>query len=323
MQIIRWGILGASKFAREQMGPAIHAARGAQLLALATSSPEKAAAFEELFPGIRVHGDYDALLADPEIDAVHIPLPNSLHVEWTLKALAAGKAVLCEKPIAMAAADFDRLIAARDGAGILAAEAYMVVHHPQWQRAKALIADGAIGELTQVTAMFSFDNRADAANIRNRAETGGGALRDIGVYPLGTVRFVSDEEPVAAAARITWENGFDTLSRSQLRFPSFDMSMLLSTRLAPFQEMTFHGDKGVLRLPVPFNANVRGEARIELRRSRTEVLIESWPGVNHYVLQVENFGESLRYGTPYACPLEFSRGTQEAMDMIFAADPQP
>ena len=197
----------------------------------------------------------------------------------------------------------------------------MVVHHPQWQRAQEMVADGAIGQLVQVTGMFSFDNR-DENNIRNRAETGGGALRDIGVYPLGTTRFVTGEEPVAATAQITWENGVDTTSRTQLTFPSFRMSMLLSTRLAPFQEMTFHGEKGVLRLDYPFNANVHGEARLDLYRGN-ETLTERWPGVNHYVLQVENFGASLRSGAAYPCPLEFSRGTQAGMDMIFAADPAP
>lgn len=322
MDVIRWGILGAANFARQHMGPAIHAASGARLEALATSSPEKATAFSARFPGLRIHSSYDALLSDPEIDAVYIPLPNHLHVEWSLKALAAGKPVLCEKPMTLAAGEFDQLIAARDAAGLLAAEAYMVVHHPQWQRARTLIADGAIGQLVQVHGAFSFDNRADTNNIRNRAETGGGALRDIGVYPLGTTRFVTGAEPVSAQAQITWETGFDTTSRSQLVFPSFSMSMLLSTRLAPFQEMVFHGDKGVLRLDYPFNANVHGEARLDLYRGN-ETITERWPGTNHYVLQVEAFGESLRTGCHYPCPLEFSRGTQVAMDMIFAADPPP
>ncbi|NDR59593.1 Gfo/Idh/MocA family protein [Aliiruegeria sabulilitoris] len=321
MKIIRWGILGASKFAREYMGPAIHAARGAQLAALATGSPDKAAEFEALFPGIRVHASYEALLDDPEIDAVYIPLPNNLHVEWTKKALAAGKAVLCEKPIALAEADFDQLVAARDGAGLLAAEAYMVVHHPQWERAKALVAEGAIGQLQHVHGAFSYNN-PDPANIRNQAATGGGALRDIGVYTLGTARFVSGEEPVSAHASITWVDGYDTTSHSLLQFPSFKMSMMLSTRLAPYQEMVFHGDAGLIRLAFPFNANVHGEAQLELITGH-HTRVERWPGVNHYVLQVENFGESLRSGAPYPCPLEFSHGTQAAMDMIFAADPAP
>ncbi len=128
---VRWGILGAAKFAREHMGPAIHAANEAELAALATSSAEKAAPFQAFAPGIAVHQSYEALLADPSIDAVYIPLPNHLHVEWALKAMQAGKHVLVEKPAALREAEFDQLIAARDGAGVLAAEAYMIVHHPQ------------------------------------------------------------------------------------------------------------------------------------------------------------------------------------------------
>ena len=139
---VRWGILGAAKFAREHMGPAIHAARHAELAALATSSPDKAEPFRAFAPGLRLHADYDALLADPEIDAVYIPLPNHLHVDWTLKAIAAGKAVLTEKPIALQAAEIDRIIAARDATGVLAAEAFMIVHHPQWQLVRDWIAEG-------------------------------------------------------------------------------------------------------------------------------------------------------------------------------------
>ncbi|PRY26047.1 putative dehydrogenase [Aliiruegeria haliotis] len=321
MRVIRWGILGASKFAREHMGPAIHAARGARVEALATSSPDKAAAFEALFPGIRVHPSYDAMLADPQIDAIYIPLPNTLHVEWSLKAMKAGKAVLCEKPMTMEATEFDSLIAARDAAGVLAAEAYMVVQHPQWLRTRELIADGAIGPLHQVHGAFSYNNRADVKNIRNLAEMGGGAIRDIGVYPIGTTRFATGEEPEEISAQITYENGVDVLSRTQARFPSFHFSMLLSTRLAPYQEMTFHGESGLLRLAYPFNANVHGEARLDLIRPDGSILTERWPGLNQYVVQVEAFGESLRDGVPYPCPLEFSVGTQVMIDRMFAADP--
>ena len=174
MEPVRWGIRGAAKFAREFMGPAIHAARGAQLAAVATRDVTKAEAFAAFCPGLRVHDSYDALLDDPEIDAVYIPLPNHMHVEWTLKALAAGKHVLCEKPITMHASEFDQLIAARDASGKLAAEAYMIVHHPQWQHGRQLVAVGAIGRVRHVTGAFSFDNRTDVGNIRNKAETGGG-----------------------------------------------------------------------------------------------------------------------------------------------------
>ena len=134
MTPVRWGILGAANFARQHMAPAIHAAEGAELAALATSDPAKAAGFKAFCPSLFVHDSYEALLADPTIEAVYIPLPNHLHVEWTLKAIAAGKHVLTEKPMTLVASDFDQLIAARDKSGLFVAEAYMIVHHPQWHR---------------------------------------------------------------------------------------------------------------------------------------------------------------------------------------------
>lgn len=316
---IRWGILGAASFAREHMAPAIHLAENAVLAGLATSSPDKAVPFQALAPGLQVCDSYDALLADPGIDAVYVPLPNHLHVEWTGKALAAGKPVLTEKPIALREADFDDLIAARDAAGVLAAEAYMIVHHPQWQHAEQVLAAGTLGKLTHVDAFFSYNNAAATHNIRNRPETGGGALRDIGVYIFGGTRFVTGEEPDAVDARITWENGVDIFSHVTADFPSFRYNGVVSMRVAPVQRVSFFGDKGVMHLTTPFNASVFGEAQVTVEAGGMTVTTKRWPGVNHYVLQVENFGRSLRDGTPYPCPLEFSRGTQRMMDMAFAA----
>jgi predicted dehydrogenase len=323
METVRWGILGAAKFAREHMAPAIHAARGAQLVALATSDPARAAPFRALAPDLRVLPDYDALLADPGVDAVYIPLPNHLHVEWTLKALTAGKHVLTEKPLALRAEEFDAVIAARDRTGLLAAEAYMIVHHPQWRRVRALIADGAVGRLTHVDGAFTYDNRADPGNIRNRPETGGGGIRDIGVYPYGSTRFVTGAEPVELDARLIRENGVDTWAQVTGTFAggghAFTYCAMTSMRLFPRQEMVFHGEAGLIRLTCPFNANVFGEARVELHRPGLSVTTERFPGVNHYVLQVEAFGRALRTGEAYACPLEFSRGTQDMIDRVFDA----
>ncbi len=315
---IRWGILGAANFARKHMAPAIHLAAGAELAALATSSPAKAAAFQDLAPRLRVHDSYEALLADPAIEAVYIPLPNHLHVEWTLRALDAGKHVLVEKPLAMQAAQFDAVIAKRDATGLVAAEAYMIVHHPQFQRARELVQGGAIGRLGYVDTAFSFDlPRND--NIRNRPETGGGALGDIGVYILGAARFVTGAEPQAIThAEIDWEGGVDVTARITARFPAFSYQAMISMRLAQRQQITFHGDKGVLRLTCPFNAGVYDQAELWLDRPDHPRQIERWPGVNQYVLQVEAFGRSVRTGTPYACPLEFSRGTQAAIDAVIA-----
>ena len=314
---VRWGILGAAKFARQYMAPAIHAAEGAQLVALATSSVLKAEPFQAFCPDLTVYQDYDALLASPDIDAVYVPLPNHLHVEWSLKAMAAGKHVLCEKQMTMQADEFDQLIAKRDETGLLAAEAYMIVHHPQWQMVRRLIDEGAIGKLAHVSGKFSFDNRADTGNIRNKAETGGGGLRDIGVYVLGSARYATGQEPDDVSAQIRWENGIDTMAEVQAQFPGFSYSAYVSIRMHPYQEMLFHGEGGVIRLTAPFNARVFGEARVELHRAGLEVQVTRFPADDHYKLQVEAFGRSIREGVDYPCPLEFSRGTQSMMDRIF------
>ncbi|MEM8979579.1 MAG: Gfo/Idh/MocA family oxidoreductase [Pseudomonadota bacterium] len=316
MAHLNWGILGAAKFAREHMGPAIHLAKGARLAALATSSPKKASAFQEFAPDITVHATYEALLEDPSIDAVYIPLPNHLHVEWALKGMAAGKHVLVEKPATLKAQEFDQLIAARDASKVLCAEAYMIVHHPQWQRAKALIGDGALGELKHITGAFSFDNRADVGNIRNRAETGGGGLRDIGVYIFGSARFATGLEPKMVSARLRMEDGYDVFADVQAQFGQATYSAYCSTRMHPHQEMVFHGTKGVLRVQTPFNAGVFDQARLELMQPDLGTRLERFPRANQYVLQVEAFGHSVRTGADYGCPLEFSRGTQEMIDWV-------
>ncbi len=189
MKTVNWGILGASTFARDHMARAIHEATGARLHALATSDPAKAEGFRAFCTDLRLYDSYDALLADPEVEAVYIPLPNHLHVGWTLKAIRAGKHVLTEKPIAQKATEIDTLIAARDASGLLVTEAYMIVLHPQWQRARQLVQDGAIGRILHADAAFSYDNREDPGNIRNRPETGGGSIPDIGVYAYGSVRW--------------------------------------------------------------------------------------------------------------------------------------
>lgn len=319
---VRWGVLGAANFAREHMAPAIHAAKGAKLAALATSSAEKARGFSAFAPDLRVHDSYDALLADPEIDAVYIPLPNHLHVEWTKKAIDAGKAVLCEKPIAMSATEIDGLIAVRDAKGVHATEAYMIVHHPQWQRARELYRSGAIGDLVLVDTVFSYDNSSDPGNIRNRPDTGGGSLPDIGVYTFGSARFVTGEEPTSVAATIRRENGVDVFAHVTADFPSFRYSSVTSMRMHPRQYVAFHGREGVMVLTAPFNAGVFAEARLKLHKgggNGAAVTTERWPRVNQYVLQVENFGRTLREGAPYPWSLEDAKGTQAMIDKVLAA----
>lgn len=322
MKVLNWGILGASDFARRHMGPAIHAARGARLAALATSSEAKAEPFRALAPGLRVHAEYEALLADPSIDVVYVPLPNHLHVEWGLKALAAGKHVLIEKPLALSAEEIDPLIAARDATGLFAAEAYMIVHHPQWSLVRDWLDAGRIGPLRHVDTAFTFCN-PDPGNIRNRAETGGGSIPDIGVYAYSSVRFAARAEPVSMTARIHRENGVDTMAQvwGEMAGPHgrFTFGAMTSTRLFPRQEATFQGTEGRITLAAPFNAGSYAEAQVTLHGMNSAEM-HRFPNVNQYVLQVEAFGAHLREGAPYPWTLEDARKGQAMIDMVRAGE---
>jgi predicted dehydrogenase len=315
---LRWGILGAALIARTDLAPAIHLAKGGVLAALATRDPARAAPFLARYPGLRIHDSYDALLADPDIDAVYIPLPNDMHVDWSIRAAEAGKHVLCEKPIALAASEIDRLIAAREATGRLIAEAFMVVHHPQWARVRDLLDGGAIGRLAHVAGVFTYFND-DAGDIRNQSAHGGGGLRDIGVYPCVTTRFATRAEPDRIAADLRWENGVDTAARVWAEFPGFTLSFYCGMRMIRRQEMLFHGSDGWLKLTAPFNARVYGEAVLEWRRADGTESIERFPTEDQYERQIAAFNRAVRRGTDFPCPLEFSRGNQAMIDAIFAA----
>lgn len=324
MKPMNWGVLGAGNFALRHMAPAIHEAEGARLFALATSAAEKAAGFRAFCPDLKVHDSYDALLADAEVEAVYIPLPNHLHVDWTLRAVAAGKHVLTEKPIAMKADQIDALITARDRAGLLVTEGYMIVHHPQWQRARALVEAGAIGRVLHADAHFSYDNRADPGNIRNRPETGGGSIPDIGVYAYGVVRWVTGAEPVALRSRITRENGVDVFVQvlADMAGPNgrFSYHAMTSMRLAPRQEVVFQGEAGTIRMTAPFNAGLFGEAQLHMLRPGKPDHVERFPGVRQYRNQVEAFVRSVRDGAAYPWRLEDAKGTQAMIDMVWAGE---
>ncbi|WP_366935305.1 Gfo/Idh/MocA family oxidoreductase [Amaricoccus sp.] len=297
--------------------PALHSSERGDLVAVASRTPGKAAALAAPYRA-RTHATYEALLADRDVDAVYIPLPNGDHVAWTANALNAGKHVLCEKPIALKAGEIDGLIALRDRTGLLAAEAFMVTHHPQWIRARELVRDGAIGRLMQVQGCFSFFND-DPANIRNMPGLGGGALRDIGVYPCVTTRFVTGAEPLAATASIDWRLGIDATARVQADFPDFHLDFYVSMRMAPRQMMAFHGDAGWLTLHAPFNAGYYGDAVLELRGSDAVVHVERFARSDQYLAQADAFNAAVLDGAAYPCPLEFSRGNQAMIDMIYEA----
>ena len=312
---VRWGILGAAKFALEHMAPAIHAARGAELVAVASRDVAKVAPFQAFAPRVQALG-YDALLEDPSIDAVYIPLPHPMHVPWGLKALAAGKHVLVEKPAAMTAEEIDPLIAARDETDLIASEAFMIVHHPQWQLARNMIANGDIGTLGHVTANFTYNNASDPGNIRNKADTGGGSLPDIGVYTIGSTRWATQQEPAQIEhARLTFEDGCEVTARAFARFDDFSAHWLTSMRMNNFQEVIFHGETGALRLTCPFNPSVHDQARVILEKGNTRQE-HRFPQANHYVLQVENICAAIRGEASLAWTLEDARGTQTVIDAI-------
>ena len=321
MEVVSFGVLGASSFALRHTARALNEAEGVRFAALATSSPAKAAPFQAFAPDLRVHDSYDALLADPAIDAVYAPLPNHLHVEWTRKALEAGKHVLTEKPIALRASEIDPLIELRDRTGLVAAEAYMIVHHPQWQLVRQLIDDGEIGTLRHVDAVFSYDLSADPGNIRNRPETGGGSIPDIGVYTFGSARFAARAEPVALRARIRRENDVDTWTQvtGTMAGPSgeFSYSSITSMRLYDRQEVTFQGETGMIRLVAPFNAGVYREAQVHVVHHDT-TRVHHFPDVRQYVLEMEAFARSVREGVPFAWTLEDARGTQAMIELVLA-----
>jgi predicted dehydrogenase len=325
MNRIRWGILGNAKIARDFVIPAIRLSRNGELVALASRDRAKAAEICDRFAIPALHEDYASLLASPQVDAVYIPLPNTMHVEWTQRAIAAGKHVLCEKPLAMQAAEIDALIEARDRSGLTVAEAFMVAHHPQWEHVRRTIAEGRIGALRMVEGAFAYRN-FDAGNIRNRRELGGGSLRDIGVYPVVTTRMVTGREPIRAQASIEWDATFgtDKLAVCLVTFEGFHLSFYCATQAARRQQMTFHGEAGWLRLEAPFNAGVYDQARVTLRlndSAGTEDTI--FPQANQYQNMIENFGDAVQGKAPLAFTLESSRANQRVIDMLFEAGNRP
>lgn len=316
-QIVNWGILGAAKIAREWLCPALHISARGRIGAVASRNLVKAQEMVAPYGNVTCYDTYDALLADPTIDAIYIPLPNTDHVKWTLRCLEAGKHVLCEKPIAMKAAEIDTLIEARDQTGLFAAEAFMVMHHPQWLRVREWIQDGRIGALKHVQGAFTFFNDT-MADIRNQAGFGGGALPDIGVYPTVTTRFVTGAEPLAVTSQIEWQNGVDTTARVQANFPGFSADFYISIRMALRQSMVFHGEDGVLTVHAPFNPRSYGQAKIEIRTTNGDRQSETFQTADQYLNQFDAFHNTILNGTAYPCPLEFSRGNQRMIDMIYA-----
>jgi predicted dehydrogenase len=256
MKRVRWGILSTAKIGTQKVIPAMQRGELCEIVAISSRDEQAArqAASELGIP--KAYGSYEQLLGDPEIDAVYNPLPNHLHVPWSLRALEAGKHVLCEKPLGLSAADAEKLlVGAAKFPRLKVMEAFMYRHHPQWQKAKQLVDTGEIGELRSVQTSFSYFNR-DPNNIRNSVEAGGGALMDIGCYCISVPRFIFGREPVRVCGWVEHDAAFGTdhLASGLLDFGTDTATFTCSTQLVPYQRVNIFGTEGRVEIEIPFNA---------------------------------------------------------------------
>jgi predicted dehydrogenase len=314
---VRWGILGTAKIALAKVIPAMQRSPWCETAAIASRDLSKAkeAAGELNIPN--AYGSYEELLEDNSIEAIYNPLPNNLHVAWTVKAAEAGKHVLCEKPIALNVAEARTLIEVRDRTGVRIQEAFMVRTHPQWLETRRLIHSGRIGSLRSITGFFSYNN-PDPSNIRNQLDLGGGALMDIGCYPITISRFIYETEPRRVLSLIQRDaaNGTDTLTSAVLDFPNGHSTFTCSTRLAPYQRMILFGTEGRIEVLIPFNAPNDTPTQILLSDETIEETIE-FPICDQYEIQGSLFSQAIRENREQPIPLEDAINNMAAIDAVF------
>ncbi|MCM2396976.1 Gfo/Idh/MocA family oxidoreductase [Rhizobium sp. S95] len=320
--MLRFGILSTAKIGRDLVVPAIQDAETCVVTAVASRDLAKARAMADRFSVPHAFGSYEEMLASDLIDAVYIPVPTAQHVEWAIKAADAGKHVLCEKPLALKAAEIDDVIAARDRNGVLVTEAFMVTYAPVWRKVRSLLAEGAIGQLRHVQGAFTYFNR-DPANMRNKPELGGGGLPDIGVYPAISTRFATGTEPqrVQAVVERDPEFGTDIYASIKADFGGFELSFYVSTQMANRQTMVFHGTEGFIEVRSPFNADRWGAEEVELtNRAHTESQIFRFQDSRQYRREAEAFAHAVETGDySDVVSLENSRANQLFIDAIYRA----
>jgi predicted dehydrogenase len=320
--MFRFGVLGLSRFALRKMIPAMRAARGVELVAIASRDAGKAAEAARELGLSRSYGSYQALLADPEIDGIYNPLPNHLHVLWSERAAEAGKHVLCEKPVSMTVAECHTLIDARNRTGVKIGEAFMVRTHPQWLRARELVRSGEIGDLRAVMTAFSYNNR-DPKNIRNVEEWGGGALMDIGCYPIHLSRFLFGEEPTRALGLIDRdpEMRIDRLTSAVLEFPSGQAVFTCSTQMVPYQRVQILGTRGRIEVEIPVNAPPNRPCRLWVDSGADlfggGLRTEQFEICDQYTIQGDLFSKAVRDGSEPPTPLEDSLRNMAVIDAVF------
>ena len=321
MEPVRWGVVSTSKFAIEVVIPAMQKSALCRFDAIASRDAAAAREAADLLGIPKAYGSYEALLADPDIEAVYNPLPIHLHVEWTVRAAEAGKNVLCEKPIAMTAAEAEPLIAVRDRTGVLIQEAQKLRHHPQWWRIRDLVQQGRIGKLRTIQAEFAYTN-TDPTDIRNRVEVGGGGIYDMGCYPIVLSRYLFGEEPRRGMTLLERdpEMGTDRLSTTVLEFPGGHASFVCATQLVRSQHMLMVGTKGWIVVDIPFSPIatqtcrlVIGEGQLGHGAAEEEII----DAADQFTIQGDAFVHSVRSGTPPEFPLEDAVANMRVIDALF------
>jgi predicted dehydrogenase len=319
MSKVRWGILSTAKIGRLQVIPAMQQSQYGEVVAIASRDANKAQTTADELGIPKVYSDYKALLADPDIDAIYNPLPNHLHVSYTIKALQAGKHVLCEKPIGLNANDAEQLLAAtKQYPHLKVMEAFMYRFHPQWIKAKQIVDDGLLGDVRSVQTHFSYYND-DAANIRNKPETGGGALMDIGCYCISFPRFILGSEPNRVISLIDFDPLMktDRLTSGMLDFGSgVQAGFTCSTQLEPYQRTSIYGTKGRLEIEIPVNAVAGEPANLWLQNNKVIKNITT-EAVNQYTLQADEFGKAILNNTEVPVPLSDGINNMKVIDALF------
>jgi predicted dehydrogenase len=315
---IRWGILSTAKIGLVKVIPAMKQGKYCEITAIASrnlNEAKKAAASLEI---PKAYGSYEELLTDTEIEAVYIPLPNHMHVEWAIKAMEAGKHVLLEKPVGLSSEQAESLIqASKLNPSLKIMEAFMYRHHPQWQKAKKLVADGNIGTLKTIQTFFSYYN-TDPNNIRHNPDFGGGGLMDIGCYCISLSRFIFDEEPKRVNGLVEFDPKFktDRMASGILDFPGGTSTFTCSTQLVPFQRVTIFGDKGSIEIEIPFNAPPDKPTRLWLHTAeKTEEI--TFNICDQYTIQGDLFSKAILENTKVPTPLEDALNNMLVIEAVF------
>lgn len=317
MRKVRWGVLSTAKIGTEHVIPAMQLGDYCEMVGIASRDPQKAKAVAAELGFPRSYGSYEGLLADPDIEAVYIPLPNHMHVDWAIKALEAGKHVLCEKPIGLSADDGRRLLeASRQHPELKVMEAFMYRHHPQWQTAKQWVSDGKVGEVRTIQAFFAYTN-VDPANIRNIAEIGGGGLMDVGCYCISLSRFIFGSEPerVVGISEIDPNFHTDRITSAIMVFAAGTSTWTCSTQLSPYQRVNIIGTRGRIEIEIPFNAPNDRPCKMWLYRGdeKTEVELAT---CDQYTIQGDRFSLAVLNDAPVPTPLVDAIANMEVIEAV-------